>query len=101
MINLEDEMAQSYLVECVHTWRDGEEPSCHRTGWSGRRGGARNCVFRAVHSVKGGAAFFDLAKVHELAHQAEHAMALIRSRQMVPTRAGSAFCCAPPTPCAP
>jgi two-component system chemotaxis response regulator CheY len=42
-------------------------------------------VFRAVHSVKGGAGFFDLAKVRELAHQTEHAMALIRSRQMVPT----------------
>ncbi|HEV3118292.1 MAG TPA: hybrid sensor histidine kinase/response regulator, partial [Gemmataceae bacterium] len=41
--------------------------------------------FRAAHSIKGGAGFFDLAKIRELAHKTENALDLIRSRQMVPT----------------
>ena len=44
-----------------------------------------NRVFRAAHSIKGGAGFFDLAKIRELAHKTENALDLIRSRQMVPT----------------
>jgi two-component system chemotaxis response regulator CheY len=86
MINLEDEMAQSYLVECgTHLAVMEKNLLAIELGGADVEGELVNCVFRAVHSVKGGAAFFDLAKVHELAHQAEHAMALIRSRQMVPT----------------
>jgi two-component system chemotaxis response regulator CheY len=38
-----------------------------------------------VHSIKGGAGFFDLAKVRDLAHQTEDSLALIRSHDMVPT----------------
>ena len=44
-----------------------------------------NRVFRAAHSIKGGAGFFDLVKIRELAHKTESALDLIRSRQMVPT----------------
>ena len=44
-----------------------------------------NRAFRAVHSVKGGAGVFDLVKIGELAHQTENVLALIRSREMVPT----------------
>jgi two-component system chemotaxis sensor kinase CheA len=44
-----------------------------------------NRVFRAAHSIKGGAGFFDLTKIRELAHRTENALDLIRSRQMVPT----------------
>jgi two-component system, chemotaxis family, chemotaxis protein CheY len=47
-----------------------------------------NRVFRAVHSVKGGAGFFNLQKIGELAHHAEDVLALIRSRKLVPTRDG-------------
>jgi two-component system chemotaxis response regulator CheY len=42
-------------------------------------------VFRAVHSIKGGAGFFDLVKIRELAHRTEDLLALIRSRELVPT----------------
>jgi len=86
MINLEDEVGQSYLAEC-----DTHLAAMEKNLLAIELGGAEvdeepvNCVFRAVHSVKGGAGFFDLAKVRELAHHTEHAMALIRSRQMVPT----------------
>ena len=45
-----------------------------------------NRVFRAVHSIKGGAGFFDLVKIHELAHRAEDVLALIRSRKVAPDR---------------
>ena len=44
-----------------------------------------NQVFRAAHSIKGGAGFFDLVKIRELAHKIESVLELIRSRQMEPT----------------
>jgi len=44
-----------------------------------------NRVFRAVHSIKGGAGFFELARIRELAHQSEGVLALIRSRAIVAT----------------
>jgi len=44
-----------------------------------------NRVFRAVHSIKGGAGYFDLAKISGLAHQLEGVLALIRSHQLIPT----------------
>ncbi len=44
-----------------------------------------NRVFRAAHSIKGGAGFFNLTKIRELAHKTENVLDLIRSRQFVPT----------------
>jgi two-component system, chemotaxis family, sensor kinase CheA len=44
-----------------------------------------NRVFRAAHSIKGGAGFFDLVKIRELAHKTENTLDLVRSRQMTPT----------------
>ena len=44
-----------------------------------------NKVFRAAHSIKGGAGFFDLNRIQELAHRTENVLDLIRSREMVPT----------------
>src|ERR1035438_2250499 len=86
MINLDDELAQSYLAEC------GEHLAIMEKNLIAiELGGAEideelvNRVVRAVHSVKGGAGFFDLAKVRELAQQTEHAMALVRSRKIVST----------------
>jgi two-component system chemotaxis response regulator CheY len=86
MINLDDELAQTYLAKCreylatmeknlLAMELDGAEVEEELV----------NRVFQAVHSVKGGAGFFDLANVCELAHQTEGAIELIRSRQMVPT----------------
>ena len=86
MINLDDELAEDYLAECR------EHLAAIETDLLAiEKGGAEideelvNRVFRAVHSVKGGAGFFDLAKIRELAHQTENVLALIRSRKMVPT----------------
>jgi len=44
-----------------------------------------NTVFRAAHSIKGGAGFFDLSKIRDLGHKIENVLDMIRSREMVPT----------------
>ena len=44
-----------------------------------------NKVFRAAHSIKGGAAFFDLRVIQELAHKMENVLDMVRSRKMVPS----------------
>jgi len=86
MINLDDEVGQSYLAECVtHLAAMEKNLLAIELGAAEVDEELVNCVFRAVHSVKGGAGFFDLATVRELAHRTEHAMALICSRQMVAT----------------
>ena len=70
MIDLDDEVAGQYLAECrehlatiqtnlLAMATDGPQIDEERI----------NCAFRAVHSIKGGAVFFDLEKVRELARQ--------------------------------
>jgi len=86
MINLDSELAEEYLAGCR------EHLAAIETDLLAiEKGGPEideklvNRVFRAVHSIKGGAGFFDLARVGELAHQAEDVLAKVRSRVMVPT----------------
>ncbi len=43
-----------------------------------------NKVFRAAHSIKGGAGFFGFEKVKELAHKAETVLDMLRSKKIVP-----------------
>ncbi len=43
-----------------------------------------NKVFRAAHSMKGGAGFFNLTVIQTLAHKAENVLDLIRSKSLVP-----------------
>lgn len=85
-LSLDDELVQDYLAECREHLATIETDLL-----TIEQGGAEideqlvNRVFRAAHSVKGGAGFFDLVKIRELAHKTENALDLIRSRQMVPT----------------
>ncbi|GAB6097629.1 hypothetical protein JCM14469_38830 [Desulfatiferula olefinivorans] len=44
-----------------------------------------NNVFRAAHSIKGGAGFMGLTVVKELAHNLENVLGMIRTRDMIPT----------------
>ncbi|MFH1999856.1 MAG: chemotaxis protein CheW [Planctomycetota bacterium] len=44
-----------------------------------------NKVFRAVHSVKGGAGFFAFDQIKNLAHAMENLLGLIRKHELVPT----------------
>ncbi|MGA2041279.1 MAG: hybrid sensor histidine kinase/response regulator [Bryobacteraceae bacterium] len=84
--NLDDELVQDYLAECREHLATIETDLL-----AIEQGGAEideelvNRVFRAAHSIKGGAGFFDLAKIRELGHKTESALDLIRSRQMAPT----------------
>ncbi|HWC97653.1 MAG TPA: Hpt domain-containing protein, partial [Candidatus Sulfopaludibacter sp.] len=86
MIDLEDELAQEYLAESLEHLdtvesdllaisKEGAEFDSERV----------NRVFRAVHSVKGGAGFFDLENIKNLAHREEDVLARIRSRELMPT----------------
>ncbi len=43
-----------------------------------------NKTFRAAHSIKGGASFFGLTRVKDLAHKAETVLDMLRSRRMTP-----------------
>ena len=86
MINLDDELAQEYLVDC-----GGHLATIETDLLAIEKAGAEideervNRAFKAVHSIKGGAGFFDLLQVCELARQTEDVLALIRCRAMVPT----------------
>ncbi len=44
-----------------------------------------NKVFRAAHSIKGGAGFLGLTAIKELSHKIENVLDMVRNRQMVPT----------------
>jgi two-component system chemotaxis sensor kinase CheA len=46
--------------------------------------GLVNKIFRAAHSIKGGAGFFDFKIIKELAHKLENVLDLLRSGKMVP-----------------
>lgn len=86
MINLEDELARDYLSESADHLSDIETDLL-----AIEKAGAAfdeevvNRVFRSVHSIKGGAGYFDLLKVRGLAHQMEDVLALIRSHKLIPT----------------
>ena len=43
-----------------------------------------NKVFRAAHSIKGGAGFMGLSNIKELSHKMENVLGMIRSRDMIP-----------------
>ena len=43
-----------------------------------------NNVFRAAHSIKGGAGFAGLTNIKELAHRMENILGMIRSRELIP-----------------
>ncbi|RPH53125.1 MAG: hybrid sensor histidine kinase/response regulator, partial [Desulfobacteraceae bacterium] len=43
-----------------------------------------NKVFRAAHSIKGGAGFMGLNNIKELSHKMENVLGMIREREMIP-----------------
>ena len=43
-----------------------------------------NKVFRAAHSIKGGAGFMGLNNIKELSHKMENVLGMMREREMVP-----------------
>src|SRR5580692_4549102 len=84
--NLDDELVHDYLAECrEHLATIEADLLAIEQGGAAIDEQLVNRVFRAAHSIKGGAGFFDLVKIRELAHKTENALDLIRSLQMVPT----------------
>jgi len=87
MIDLNDELAGEYLAECrEHLAAMEAGLLAIERSEAGVDEEVVNRVFRAAHSVKGGAGFFDLAKVRELAHEAEDVLALLRAHKVAPTQ---------------
>jgi two-component system, chemotaxis family, chemotaxis protein CheY len=86
MIDLDDELAKDYLAECSEHLSDIEADLLLM-----EKSGATideeqvNHIFRAAHSIKGGAGYFELVNIRDLAHQLENVLVLIRSRKVVPT----------------
>src|ERR1700694_3435298 len=84
--NLDDELIQDYLAECrEHLARIENDLLAIEQGGAEIDEQLVNRVFRAAHSIKGGAGFFELVKIRELGHKTENALDLIRSRTMIPT----------------
>ena len=44
-----------------------------------------NKVFRAAHSIKGGAGFMGLSTIQDLSHATENVLGMIRSKKLIPT----------------
>ena len=44
-----------------------------------------NNVFRAIHSVKGGAGFLGLAQINQVAHSLENVLGKVRDHKLIPT----------------
>ena len=87
MINLDDELAEEYLAESRHHVAKLQTDLLDiEARGAAIEEEAVNRAFRAVHSIKGGASLFDLVKIRELAHKTEDVLALIRSREMIPTQ---------------
>jgi two-component system chemotaxis sensor kinase CheA len=86
MAHADDELIREYLVESQEHLATIENDLLEME----RAGEAIdeelvNRVFRAAHSIKGGAGFFNFTRIRELAHRTESILDLVRSRQMVPT----------------
>jgi two-component system, chemotaxis family, chemotaxis protein CheY len=86
MVRVDDELAQDYLAECHDQLLRIEADLL-----AIEEGGAEvdlepvDRALRAVRWVQGGAGAFDLVKIGELSRQMENALALIRSRKLLPT----------------
>ena len=89
MIDLDDELAQDYLADCRE-----HVAAIEADLLSLERGGpvidmARfDRVYRCVHFIWGGAAFFDLLKIRELAQKMEEVLTLFCSRNEAIAPAG-------------
>jgi two-component system, chemotaxis family, chemotaxis protein CheY len=86
MIDLDDELATEFLAECrEHLAILETELLVLERGEAEMDEERVHRAYRAVHSLKEGAGFFDLVKICELAHWTEIALASIRSHTMVLT----------------
>lgn len=82
----DDEILQGFIEESLEHLADIETDLL-----AVEEGGANidedlvNKVFRAAHSIKGGAGFMGLTTIQDLSHAAENVLGLIRSKKLIPT----------------
>lgn len=82
---IDDETLQEYISESLEHLADIEQDLL-----TIEEGGAEideevvNRVFRAAHSLKGGAGFLALETIKELAHKIENVLDMMRNREIVP-----------------
>jgi two-component system chemotaxis response regulator CheY len=87
MIDLDNELAQNYLEDCTeHLAAIESDLLAIKMGGAGIDESRLGRIFRAVHSVWGGASFFELNHIQELALKMEEVLAQIRSDKTAPTR---------------
>jgi len=88
MIDLEEELLGDFAADCRERLEAAGADLCAlENGGPEIDEKIADRVVLAVHSVRAGAALFDLVKVGELAGRAQEVLDLIRARQMVPTPA--------------
>ena len=82
----DDEILQGFIEESLEHLADIETDLL-----AIEEGGANidedlvNKVFRAAHSIKGGAGFMGLSTIQDLSHAAENVLGMIRSKKLIPT----------------
>jgi two-component system, chemotaxis family, sensor kinase CheA len=82
----DDEILQGFIEESLEHLADIENDLL-----AIEEGGANidedlvNKVFRAAHSIKGGAGFMGLTTIQDLSHAAENVLGMIRSKKLIPT----------------
>jgi len=85
MLDLDDAFIKEYLAESREHLADIENDLLEiESAGTNIDDNLVNKVFRAAHSIKGGAGFFNLHKIQELAHRTENALDMIRSGEMTP-----------------
>ena len=82
----DDEILQGFIEESLEHLADIENDLL-----AVEEGGANidedlvNKVFRAAHSIKGGAGFMGLTTIQDLSHAAENVLGMIRGKKLIPT----------------
>jgi two-component system chemotaxis response regulator CheY len=81
MIDLNDELAQDYLADCREHLAMIEADLLSLTMGEPQTGEAQlSRVYRGMHFIWGGSAFFDLIKIRELAYKVEQSLTSLRSQ---------------------
>jgi two-component system chemotaxis sensor kinase CheA len=81
-----DDLAQEYFNECREHLAGIEGDLLRLEQSAGPVDEALvNKVFRAAHSIKGGAGFFGLSRIRDLAHKTENVLDLVRSGKLAPS----------------
>jgi two-component system, chemotaxis family, chemotaxis protein CheY len=81
MIDLKDELAQDYLADCrEHLASIETDLLAKAVGDAASGENWLDRVYRGVHFIWGGAAFFDLMKIRELSHKMEQNLNHLRSQ---------------------